>query len=191
MALKLELEWQHLQSQLTVKNLVAHVGQLHQKQHPGHGPGGSSYHYPAWMMDPPAPDQLAKMHENKQYNWCSKCRHGKGLWVLCHTTNTHVNGYRRQPKWPSTQDHGRDANWLKHETNQPKILYTLAASQRTSPLSLRLNCRWQITYSQLLQRPEHSITTLMDKFLLSVSLFSSKALCCLNNGWSPTYHELP
>ncbi len=145
MALKLELEWQHLQSQLTAKDLVAHVGQLHQKQHPGHGPGGSSYHYPAWMMDPPAPDRLAKMHENKQYNWCSKCRHGKGLWVLCHTTNKHVNGYRRQPKWPSTQDHGRDANWLKHETNQPKILYTLAASQRTSPLSLRLNCRWQIT----------------------------------------------
>jgi hypothetical protein len=93
MALKLELEQQRLQSQTMVKNLVAHVGQLLQKQWHRPNNGGGTYQHPAWMTDPPAPGQLAKMHDDKQYNWCSKCRQGKGLWVLRHTSNTHVRNF--------------------------------------------------------------------------------------------------
>jgi hypothetical protein len=120
MALKLELEQQRSNSQALVKNTVAHVGQLIQKQRHKIGNGGSPYQHPTWMTEPPSDGILAKMHDNKQYNWCSKCRQGKGLWVLRHTTNTHIDGFRRPPKRHLNQDQDRDTSRLRNDMLQPK-----------------------------------------------------------------------
>jgi hypothetical protein len=120
MALKLELEQQRTNSQTLVKNIVAHVGQLLQKQRNKSGNGGNAYQYPEWMTEPPPAGILAKMHDNKQYNWCHKCRQGKGLWVLRHTSTTHVEGFRRQPKRFMPQDQNRDANRTRQDTPQQK-----------------------------------------------------------------------
>jgi hypothetical protein len=76
------------------------------------------------MTTPPQPGILSKIHEGKQYNWCSKCRQGKGLWVLRHTTTTHVDGYRRPPKRHASHVSENDANRPKYEHPNPVAHYS-------------------------------------------------------------------
>jgi hypothetical protein len=124
MALKLELEQERLHSQTLVKNLAAHVGQFIQKQRHKPTSGGTPYQHPEWMITPPSPGIFAMMHDGKHYNWCTKCRQGKGLWVLRHTTTTHVDGFRRQPKRQHSQGQEREANRPKYDPPHPMAHYS-------------------------------------------------------------------
>jgi hypothetical protein len=84
MALKARLTQQKHDSDLTIQCLVAHVGRLAQRTLKG-GPQDQSMptnaKYPAWMIQPPHPNQNTQLVDNKIYTWCTKYRHGQGLWV--------------------------------------------------------------------------------------------------------------
>jgi len=96
MALQAQLTQQKHASDLTIQRLVAHVGRLAQrtlKRGPQDQSTPTNAKYPAWMIQSPHPNQHTQLVDNKIYTWCKKCRHGQGLWVCRHTTETHVDGY--------------------------------------------------------------------------------------------------
>lgn len=99
MAMQAQLDLQKQESECTIQRLVAHVGPLAHKtlkRGPSHQTSPHPAKYPTWMIQPPTPNQHTQLVDNKLYTWCTKCRHGQGLWVCRHTTDTHVDGFNQQ-----------------------------------------------------------------------------------------------
>jgi hypothetical protein len=116
MALKLEMQQQHQESDKIIQRLVAHVGKTlyHFRPSPYHHHDNNrqtgkqqldikdnTNKYPTWMITPPTGTQQMIMKYNRLYTWCTKCRQGKGLWVCRHNTATHVDGYSHQTQRPT------------------------------------------------------------------------------------------
>jgi hypothetical protein len=111
MALKLELQKQKQESDIIMKNLVAHVSRFsnmpwfHNNSTAGykHPLTGNTHDapthtptYPPWMTVPPQHPSETKLVDHRLYTWCTKCRQGQGLWVCRHNTDMHVDGYNQQ-----------------------------------------------------------------------------------------------
>jgi hypothetical protein len=124
MALQAQLTQQKHASDLTIQRLVAHVGRLAQrtlKRGPQDQSTPTNAKYPAWMIQSPHPNQHTQLVDNKIYTWCKKCRHGQGLWVCRHTTETHMDGYNARSNRPRFHDR-------HHQTTNPHQSYNATAS---------------------------------------------------------------
>lgn len=68
------------------------------------------------MITPPhSITEVIKVMNNKEYVWCTKCRHGEGLWVCTHTSEMHQEGYRRNKTNNNTPP--------EHRKGPPRVPY--------------------------------------------------------------------
>lgn len=54
-----------------------------------------------WYTRPPAEDEprtKTSKFNDKVFNWCTKCRKGKGKWVNNHTDETHIDNFKAEKK---------------------------------------------------------------------------------------------
>jgi hypothetical protein len=123
MALQAAFDKQRQESAQTIKQLVAHIGQLHRRAPPNPSYGtasptndyninkhgkrpqsdGQLYTHPIWMITAPKNHNEVQVIDRRAYTWCSKCHWGEGLWMSNHTTATHVDNYCSQRRRPDTQ----------------------------------------------------------------------------------------
>jgi len=105
---------------------------------PKDGKQRSRPNQPEWLYTPPQHPDDHKTVQNRTYNWCSKCNHGNGQWLIIHTSATHWDDYiylsKRQDgsKRPTTQPMGHNV----HLATSPSAPHETTSNQ-TGQISLQ------------------------------------------------------
>jgi hypothetical protein len=77
-----------------------------------HTPKGKPYN--EWKHIPPRYPGDTKTWNGRQFKWCTKCNNGAGQWASAHTTETHVDNFKRTDRKKSPRSQTFSHGILKH-----------------------------------------------------------------------------
>jgi Zinc knuckle len=63
-----------------------------------------------WKFVKKDSEGTTKVVDGVTYHWCSKCRKGQGVWNMKHTTDQHIDGYRKKQRDQTQAQQGTSSN---------------------------------------------------------------------------------